>query len=48
MQALAALLLPGRDAEDPEVLGTALFLWERIWERAGVAVQNAIGKAFSD
>ena len=36
---------PG-DPDNPEALGTALFLWERITEAARVAVQNAIAGAF--
>lgn len=42
---MARLLLPGADPDDPEALGTAFFLWERIFESARVAVQNAIAGA---
>jgi hypothetical protein len=45
LQALCRWLLPGADPDDPEALGTAFFLWERMFEGARVAVQNAIAGA---
>jgi Family of unknown function (DUF6890) len=39
------MLLPGADPDDPEALGTAFFLWERIFESVRVSVQNAIAGA---
>ena len=40
-------MTPEADPEDPEALGRAWFLWERIFEQARVAVQNAIAGAFA-
>jgi len=44
---VAALLTPSADPDDPEALGRAWFLWERIFEHVRVAVQNAIAGAFA-
>lgn len=45
--ALQEKWLPGADADDPEVLGTAQFLEEQYWRRMKAAVQNAIADAFN-